>query len=119
VVLHFSVRFGSSAGSLTSTLNVQKSKFSQNFLQKPLLNEYNLEDILQNPSEVWATYDFDSKNTPESLHVFKFYKLDPVVLNIELVKNNWVAQTIFINNKNDYATFKKRRKGLLIAKKQE
>jgi hypothetical protein len=79
----------------------------------------NLEDILQNPSEVWATYDFDSKNTPESLHVFKFYKFEPVVLNIELVKNNWVAQTIFINNKNDYATFKKRRKGLLIAKKQE
>jgi len=79
----------------------------------------NLEDILQNPSEVWATYDFDSKNTPESLHVFKFYKFEPVVLNIELVKNNWVAQTIFINNKNDYATFKKRRKGLLIVKKQE
>jgi len=24
-----------------NTLNVQKSKFSQNFLQKPLLNEYN------------------------------------------------------------------------------
>jgi len=25
---------------VSATLNVQKSKFSQNFLQKPLLNEY-------------------------------------------------------------------------------
>jgi len=27
---------------VSATLNVQKSKFSQNFLQKPLLNEYNI-----------------------------------------------------------------------------
>jgi hypothetical protein len=56
VVLHFSVRFGSSAGSLTSTLNVQKSKFSQNFLQKPLLNEYKTHKFGFYNTKLWAIW---------------------------------------------------------------
>lgn len=72
----------------------------------------NLEDILEKPSEVWAKYENGKKRN--SLLFFKFYDKHPVVLNVELTKNGWLAQTVFANNKSDFGGFTDRRKGLLV-----
>lgn len=76
----------------------------------------NLEDILSQPSEVWQTYNFDGVGKQTSLHFFKWYKGEPMLINISIEKNGYIAQTFFLNNKKDYVSFKQRRRGLLIKK---
>ena len=54
----------------------------------------NLEDILQNPSEVWINAYHQGKEK-SSLIFIKFYTNAATLLNLELDGGSWLAQTIF------------------------